>query len=249
MICQTCQAEIPDTADRCPGCGSTSQTELMESSERETLPMEHWSEPAAGSSEKALEALAPGSVIGDRYEVIKLIGKGGMGAVCQVRDREVDRVVALKVVRGELAGRATALRRFKRELVLAQKVTHPNVVRIYDLGVAGSLRFITMEYIEGSNLSEVLAGRGKLPPREAVEIMIQVSRGLAAAHAVGIIHRDLKPANIMIDAHGRAVVMVTTLHRRRRISLARVRSSARQSTCRLNRRAVRRLIIDPIFSP
>ncbi len=172
----------------------------------ETVPMRHWSEPAAPSS-KIETSIAPGSVVGGRYEILKILGRGGMGAVCQARDLEVDRIVAVKFIRGELAGKASVLQRFKRELVLAQKVTHPNVVRIYDLGVAGDMRFITMEYIDGEELSKVILERGKLPPREAVGIMIQVCKGLAAAHTVGIVHRDLKPANIMIDKQGRVAVM------------------------------------------
>ena len=130
-----------------------------------------------------------------------------MGAVLQARDREVDRVVALKVIRSELVGSPDILRRFRQEFVLARQVTHRNVVRIFDLGVSDGIRFITMEYIEGRELAALLEEKGKLPPEEAASIMLQVCQGSAAAHAEGVIHRDLKPQNIMLDTQGRAAVM------------------------------------------
>ena len=148
-----------------------------------------------------------GSLFGGRYEISALIGEGGMGAVYKAHDREVDRVVAIKVIRPELAGSREILQRFKQELVLARQVTHRNVVRIYDLGVAEDITFIIMEYVEGRELAEILDEAGKLPPKEAANIMLQVCYGLAAAHREGVVHRDLKPENIMIDANNRAIVM------------------------------------------
>jgi len=152
-------------------------------------------------------SLQPGSVLADRYEILKLLGEGGMGAVYKARDRELDRVVALKVIRPELAGHPSILQRFKQELILARKVTHRNVIRIFDLGVAHSTRFITMEFVEGQDLSSLLEERHKYPPDEAVKILRQVCTALDAAHTEGIIHRDLKPQNIMIEASGRVCVM------------------------------------------
>ena len=130
-----------------------------------------------------------------------------MGAVLKARDREVDRLVALKVIRPEFVDSHDILQRFRQELVLARQVTHPNVVRIFDLGVADGIRFISMEYIEGRELGDILQESGKLAPRSAAGIMLQVCRGLAAAHKEGVIHRDLKPQNIMVDAQGRAAIM------------------------------------------
>ena len=130
-----------------------------------------------------------------------------MGSVFQALDNEVDRIVALKVIRPELAESAEILQRFRQELVLAQQITHRNAVRIYDLAVADGVRFISMEYIDGQELRDVLDKRGTLPPKEAAEIMLQVCYGLAAAHRQGIVHRDLKPQNIMIDKQGRVAVM------------------------------------------
>ncbi len=130
-----------------------------------------------------------------------------MGAVYKARDRELDRLVAIKVIRPELAGRPEILQRFKQELILARKVTHRNVIRIFDLGEAGGVKFITMEFIEGRDLKSLLTQSGKLPADRAVEIIQQVCLALEAAHTEGVVHRDLKPQNIMIDGQGRALVM------------------------------------------
>jgi tetratricopeptide (TPR) repeat protein/predicted Ser/Thr protein kinase len=148
-----------------------------------------------------------GTLLGNRYEILQLLGEGGMGAVYKAADREVDRIVALKVIRPEMASNPEILARFKQELLLSSQVTHRNVIRIYDLGEAQGVKFITMEYLEGDNLHKILKDRGKLDLAEAVDIMEQVAGGLAAAHREGIIHRDLKPANIMRDKSGRVVVM------------------------------------------
>ena len=151
--------------------------------------------------------LEVGTVLGGRYEIQKLLGMGGMGAVYKARDIEVDRTVGLKVIRPDLAGNQAILARFKQELVLARQVTHRNIIRIYDLNEADGVKFITMEFIEGEDLRTVLTRHGKLPPKEAVDIMRQACSGLLAAHHEGVIHRDLKPGNIMRDASGRVVIM------------------------------------------
>jgi tetratricopeptide (TPR) repeat protein/predicted Ser/Thr protein kinase/TolB-like protein len=159
----------------------------------------------------------PGHVLGGRYEILGLLGEGGMGAVYKARDREVDREVALKVIRPELTGHPDIVRRFKQELILARQVTHKNVVRIFDLGEAEGAKFISMEYIEGRDLRSLLAERGKFAPEEAVGIIEQVCRALDAAHAEGVIHRDLKPQNIMVDKHGRVAVMDFGIARSREV--------------------------------
>ena len=148
-----------------------------------------------------------GDVLGGRYEIHKMLGMGGMGAVYKARDMEVERVVGLKVIRPDLAGNPAILARFKQELVLARQVTHKNIIRIYDLNEADGVKFITMEFIEGEDLRTILTRQGKLSPEEAVGIMLQVCAGLQAAHAEGVIHRDLKPSNIMRDNAGRVVIM------------------------------------------
>ena len=148
-----------------------------------------------------------GNIIGGRYEVLQLLGEGGMGAVYKVRDNAVDRLIALKVIRPDLASRPEILARFKQELILARQVTHKNVIRLFDLGEADGVKFITMDFIEGSDLKSLLKEKGKLPPTDAVKIIGQVCRALDAAHAEGVVHRDLKPQNIMLDANGRVTVM------------------------------------------
>jgi len=136
---------------------------------------------------------------------------GGMGAVYQAWDDSLGVAVALKVVRPEITADPDAARdlerRFKRELLLARQVTHKNVVRIHDLGEIDGIKYLTMPYIQGSDLASVLSREGRLPVPRALAIMRQVVAGLQAAHEAGVVHRDLKPANIMIDADDQAVIM------------------------------------------
>jgi serine/threonine protein kinase len=129
-----------------------------------------------------------------------------MGALYKANDRELDRLVALKVIRAELAPNPESLRRFKQELILARKVTHKNVIRIFDLGQADRIKFITMEYIEGQDLRALINRNGKLSVENAVQVTEQVCLALEAAHGEGVVHRDLKPQNIMLDAHGKVYV-------------------------------------------
>jgi eukaryotic-like serine/threonine-protein kinase len=128
-----------------------------------------------------------GDVLGGRYEILKLLGMGGMGAVYKARDNEVERVVGLKVIRPDLAGDPAILARFKQELILARQVTHKNIIRIYDLNEADGVKFITMEFIEGEDLRSILLREGKLSPEAAANIMVQVCAGLQAAHSEGVI--------------------------------------------------------------
>ncbi len=148
-----------------------------------------------------------GAVLGGRYEILQLLGEGGMGAVYKAADRELDRFVALKVIRPELASNPSILARFKQELLLAHQVTHRNVIRIYDLGEAEGVKFITMEFIEGQDLRALIREKKRFTPEEAVDVIQQVCQALHAAHSVGVIHRDLKPQNIMQDGSGRILVM------------------------------------------
>jgi tetratricopeptide (TPR) repeat protein len=148
-------------------------------------------------TETGQHVLTSGHLLAQRYEILSLLGEGGMGAVYKARDVELGRMVALKVIRPDLARNRAILDRFKQELILATQVTHRNVVRIYDLGEAEGIKFITMEHVEGEDLAAIIHRRTKLPPQEAVAIIEQVCRALEAAHNVGVIHRDLKPQNIM----------------------------------------------------
>ena len=146
-----------------------------------------------------------------RYTIVRLLGIGGMGAVYQAWDQELEVIVALKVIRPEALRDPLAEqeieRRFKRELLLARQVTHKNVVRIHDLGEIGGIKYITMSYIAGTDLASLVKQVGKLPVPKALRIIRSIVSGLIAAHAAGVVHRDLKPANIMIDTEGDALIM------------------------------------------
>src|SRR5688572_22768726 len=152
-----------------------------------------------------------GQPLGNRYQIIRMLGAGGMGAVYQAWDQDLSVVVALKTVRPEVAADPEAARmlerRFKQELLLARKVTHKHIVRVHDMGEVDGIKHITMPYLEGDDLSKILKREGKLPVERVMPIARQVASGLAAAHAAGVVHRDLKPANIMIQDHGEALIM------------------------------------------
>ena len=152
-------------------------------------------------------ALLRGTILAGRYEIYKMLGEGGMGAVYKAMDRELDRIVALKVIRGELADNPDILQRFKQELILARLVTHRNVIRIFDIGAADDIKFITMDYVEGRDLKALLTEQRKLQAGKACDIIRQVCLGLEAAHSEGVVHRDLKPQNIMLDSQGRVYLM------------------------------------------
>jgi eukaryotic-like serine/threonine-protein kinase len=162
---------------------------------------------SAVSSISAFQGLQPGVLFGERYEILGVLGQGGMGAVYKARDRELDRLIALKVIRPELATDPAILARFKQELILSRNITHKNVVRIFDLGEAEGIRFISMEFVDGEDLRTILRREGKFAPKDAISVVEQVCRALDCAHTEGVIHRDLKPQNIMRDKNGRIVVM------------------------------------------
>ena len=208
MKCPQCRHVNLPSAIRCENCSTLLDAETMTAAGSF---LGRWPIRAPAQGGEVISSppldLQPGHVLGGRYEILGLLGEGGMGAVYKARDREVDREVALKVIRPELTGHPEVVSRFKQELILARQVTHKNVVRIFDLGEAQGAKFISMEYIDGRDLRSLLVERGKFAPQEAVDIVEQVCRALDAAHAEGVIHRDLKPQNIMVDKHGRVAVM------------------------------------------
>ncbi len=180
--------------------GQASEEDLTQSPDGSEVP------PSTGSG-----PLVPGQAFGSRYQVIKLLGAGGMGEVYHAWDQELAVAVALKIIRPEAAAEPEAAadlhRRFKRELLLARQVTHKNVVRIHDMGEVGGVKYITMPYIPGDDLAAILRREGKLTVPRALGIARQVAAGLSAAHEAGVVHRDLKPPNVMIDPEGNAVIM------------------------------------------
>jgi eukaryotic-like serine/threonine-protein kinase len=147
-----------------------------------------------------------GLMLADRYDVLALLGLGGMGAVYRARDRELDELVALKVIRTELARDPSAVERFRSEVKLARRVTHGNVARTFELGSAGGVMFCTMELVDGESLTERLRRVHQLPVAEAVAIACALLDGLAAAHEANVIHRDIKPDNVLLARDGRVVI-------------------------------------------
>lgn len=143
-----------------------------------------------------------GQKINDRYQIIKTIGEGGMANVYLAYDTILDRNVAVKVLRGDLATDEKFVRRFQREALSASSLSHPNIVEVYDVGEDNGSYYIVMEYIEGKHLKQLLKKRGNLTLTEVVDVMLQVTDGMSAAHDSYIIHRDIKPQNIMILENG-----------------------------------------------
>lgn len=146
--------------------------------------------------------LSRGQKINDRYEIIKTIGEGGMANVYLANDEILERKVAIKVLRGDLSNDEKFIRRFKREALSVSNLSHPNIVEVYDVGEEDGNYYIVMEYIEGKTLKQLLQKRGALTLTEVIDIMSQLTDGLAHAHEAYIIHRDIKPQNIMIEDNG-----------------------------------------------
>jgi serine/threonine protein kinase len=169
----------------CPDCGTDNQ----DSAERCT------------SCGHAL-ALPMGTVLANRYEIKSLLGMGGLGRVYRAHDRMLDEAVAVKVLHPEAARSPELSKRFRSEIKLARKVRHKNVCAIHEYGEHEGYRFVAMELVDGIDLHRVLRESGPLPPKEAFEVAIQMTKGLAAIHGAGVLHRDLKTPNIMRDAHG-----------------------------------------------
>ena len=147
-----------------------------------------------------------GSMFGARYRIEALLGRGGMGAVYRAVDTLVGDRIALKTLDLGRAASASAIDRFKREVRLARRISHPNVARVHDLGEHGGLHYLTMEYVEGGDLDALLEREKQLPLERAVRTGLAVAEGLGAAHAAGVVHRDLKPANVLVDRTGRMVL-------------------------------------------
>ncbi len=151
-------------------------------------------------------AFFPGACWLGRYRIIALLGKGGMGEVYRADDLTLGQGVAMKFLPDEAAQDEGLLERFRNEVRMARRVSHPNVCRVYDVGDVDGQTFFTMEYVDGEDLASLLRRIGRLPPDKALDIARHLCAGLAAAHAKGVLHRDLKPANIMLDGRGQVVI-------------------------------------------
>lgn len=191
-ICKRCNASNPDDAKYCKECGySLEETE-------EVTP-----------SRKTPSDVTPTHKVflGKRFEILELLGIGGMGKVYKAKDTELDEVIAIKLLSDELSSDEKMIEYFKREIRLARKVKHKNIARVHDLQEFEGKRFITMEYVDGTTLKNLITKKGSFSLEEGLPIIKQVCEGLKACHDSGIIHRDISSKNIMIDKNGNALIM------------------------------------------
>jgi hypothetical protein len=231
MFCSSCGAQVSSTGKFCSSCGqpmdlSAGATTMGDEPgiEGETLapnaprktplppriPSQRPTRPpsASGAVLSSSGAIGggrfvPGQIIAERYRVVALAGRGGMGEVYRAEDLKLSQIVAIKFLPESLSKDAGALTRFHSEVRIARQVSHPNVCRVFDIGDTQGITFLTMEYVDGEDLASLVRRIGRLSPDKAIEIARQVCAGLAAAHDRGVIHRDLKPANLMLDSAGK----------------------------------------------
>lgn len=218
--CSSCGTELAATVRFCSSCGTpASNTDDMATLDYAAtavspLPAKSASGPSRSSSrtstfpEYAVSEgrFLPGRLIAGRYRIIALLGKGGMGEVYRADDLTLGQAVALKFLPDAAVQDEGLQERFRNEVRIARRVSHPNVCRVYDVGEVDGQTFFTMEYVDGEDLASLLRRIGRLPQDKAVEISRQLCAGLAAAHAKEVLHRDLKPANIMLDGRGQVVI-------------------------------------------
>jgi len=193
--CPKCRLENPDTSRFCAECGTQiQQTKDIDIYATETL-------------EIPKGELTPGSIFAGRYQVIEELGKGGMGKIYKVFDKEISAKIALKLLKPEIVADKNTVERFRNELKVAREISHKNICRMYDLGRDGGLYYITMEYVPGEDLRNMIRMSRQLGAGTAIIVAEQICDGLAEAHRHGTIHRDLKPSNIMIDRDGNVRIM------------------------------------------
>jgi serine/threonine-protein kinase len=199
--CAICGTDVPAAARFCSACGGQ-----LSSDERPTF-----SSPVAPPPSPTPRAAShqvrfvPGTVLSGRFRIVALLGRGGMGEVYRADDLTLDQPVALKFL-PEAATDPGRLERFRQEVKIARQVSHANVCRVYDISEAEGRPFLSMEYVDGEDLSTLLRRIGRIPQDKALEIARKVCAGLAAAHGKGVLHRDLKPANVMLDGRGNVLI-------------------------------------------
>jgi hypothetical protein len=221
MLCARCHAVLPDAARFCSSCGSPAGSDALTigasqatgsspGSTRRT-PAATGKPPSSGwltSSDSISHGrFAPGALLDGRYRIIGLLGRGGMGEVYRADDLRLGQPVAVKLLPETLRHDPVRLAQFHNEVRTARQVSHPNVCRVYDIGEADGLMYLSMEYVDGEDLASSLRRIGRFPEDKAADIARQLCAGLAAAHQRGVVHRDLKPANVMLDGAGRVRVM------------------------------------------
>jgi predicted Ser/Thr protein kinase len=195
MKCPRCQNENPEGTRFCGRCGR----ELPGSGETVASGTATFQTPSKG--------LERGTTFARRFEIIEEIGQGGMGTVYKAYDSKIREVVALKLLKPEIASDPEVIERFRNEIKLARQVSHRHVCRMYDLGEEWLSIYISMEYVAGEDLKSFVRRSGHLNEAKAVDLAKQIAEGLAEAHRLGVVHRDLKPQNIMIDKDGNAKIM------------------------------------------
>jgi len=205
IVCQNCRTENIDDAARCVSCGESptlapKTISAISDSQRDPAAT------ATGFTYPLSEGVpapppATGTRIANRYELLALLGRGGMGLVYKARDIVLNEDTAIKLLQPHLVREVGDLERLKREITTARKITHANVIRIHDFGLAGDEGFISMEILPGGTLHERLQ-RGAISLPDATDIALGIAEGLGAAHAQGVIHRDIKPHNVLFDAAG-----------------------------------------------
>ncbi len=194
MECAKCQFENPKDMSFCVKCGTQLALKEVSLAETKTL-LKHRQE------------LTTGSTFAGRYQVVEEMGRGGMGRVYKVIDTKLEEELALKIIHPEIAVDERITKRFGNELKVARKISHKNVCRMYHLEEDEGIHYLTMEFIRGESLKDMIGMMGQLSPGQALSVVKQVCEGLAEAHKLGVVHRDLKPSNIMIDREGNARIM------------------------------------------
>ena len=206
LRCVRCTADLPATAKYCPKCGTPADLQYEATVGSDAATLDDPTPPHRNLLDTpALDQgrFIPGQILAERYRIVALLGKGGMGEVYRADDLRLGQPVAMKFLPQAVSQDGAALSRFHREVRLARQVSHPNVCRVFDIGETTGLPFLTMEYVDGEDLASLLRRIGRLPQDKAVEISRQLCAGLAAAHEAGVLHRDLKPANVMLDKRGK----------------------------------------------
>src|SRR5713226_3466612 len=199
MNCPRCHKEIPDDASSCSACGFSFEdaTRLLEPSESPTSKPRQKESRSSASFDSIDDArFVPGTMLAERYRIVGLLGKGGMGEVYRADDLKLGQPVALKFLPEHLLSDGAALARFHREVRVARQVSHRNVCRVYDISEIDGRHFLSMEFIKGEELSSLLRRIGRLPGDKAIQIARQICAGLAAAHDVGVLHRDRKSTRL-----------------------------------------------------
>jgi serine/threonine protein kinase/Tfp pilus assembly protein PilF len=195
MKCPKCNSESAADTRFCSNCGAPLQ------------PADEVSPPLTKTLQAPIKELTTGTTFAERYQIIEELGKGGMGKVYKVLDKDIKEKVALKLLSPEIASDEKTIERFSNELKIARKISHRNVCRMYDLGKEEGTHYITMEYVPGEDLKRLVRKVGQLSAGKAIFIAKQICEGLTEAHRLGVVHRDLKPQNVMVDEEGNARIM------------------------------------------